>query len=115
MQIALLSDPLLDATTIDQNKTFAGPSRASTVAAVVMSNLAKPTAFEKKDVNGDGRIDLVMSFTQKDLAKYMMAGAVWDTYLYTYTSGKRICAFDTVKVKGQTNKKYSNAERGHDR
>lgn len=115
VQIALLSDPLLDATTIDQNKTFAGPSRASTVAAVVMSNLAKPTAFEKKDVNGDGRIDLVMSFTQKDLAKYMMAGAVWDTYLYTYTSGKRICAFDTVKVKGQTNKKYSNAERGHDR
>lgn len=115
VQIALLSDPLLDATTIDKNKTFAGPSRASTVAAVVMSNLAKPTAFEKKDVNGDGRIDLVMSFTQKDLVKYMMAGAVWDTYLYTYTSGKRICAFDTVKVKGQTNKKYSNAERGHDR
>lgn len=115
VQIALLSDPLLDATTIDKNKTFAGPSRASTVAAVVMSNLAKPTAFEKKDVNGDGRTDLVMSFTQKDLAKYMMAGAVWDTYLYTYTSGKRICAFDTVKVKGQTNKKDSNAERGHDR
>ena len=45
----------------------------------------------------------------------MMAGAVWDTYLYTYTRGKRICAFDTVPVKGQTNKKYSNAERGHDR
>lgn len=115
VKIALLSDTLLDATTIDKDKTFAGPSRASTVAAVVMSNLAKPKAFEKKDVNGDGKTDLVISFSQKDLTKYMMAGAVWDTYLYTYTSGKRICAFDTVPVKGQTNKKYSNAERGHDR
>lgn len=115
VRIALLSDPLLDATTIDRDKTFAGPSRASTVAVVVMSNLAKPTAFEEKDVNGDGKKDLVMSFSQKDLTKYMMPGAVWDTYLYTSTAGKRICAFDTVKVKGQTNKKYSNAERGHDR
>ena len=52
--------------------TFAGPSRASTVAAVVMSNLAKPKAFEKKDVNGDGKTDLVISFSQKDLTKYMI-------------------------------------------
>lgn len=115
VQIALLSDAQLDATTIDREKTFAGPSRASTVAKVVLSDLAKPQTFEKKDVNGDGRADLVISFSQKDLAKYMMAGAVWDTYLYTYTSGKRICAFDTVKVKGQTNRKYSNVDGGHDR
>ena len=115
VQIALLSDPLLDATTIDKDKTFAGPGRASTVAKVVLSDLAKPTAFEKKDVNGDGRADLLVSFSQKDLARFMMAGAEWDTYLYTYTSGKRICAFDTVRVKGQTNRKYSKIDGGHDR
>lgn len=115
VQIALLSDSLLDASSIDREKTFAGPSRASTVAKVVMGNLAKPTAFEEKDVNGDGRTDLVMSFSQKDLAKYMMAGVVWDTYLYTYTGGKRICAFDTVRVKGQTNRSYSKVDGGHDR
>lgn len=115
VQIALLSDPLLDATTIDKDKTFAGPSRASTVAKVVLSDLAKPTAFEKKDVNGDGRADLLVSFSQKDLARFMMAGAEWDTYLYTYTSGKRICAFDTVRIKGQTNRKYSKIDGGHDR
>ncbi len=115
VQIALLSDPLLDATTIDKDKTFAGPGRASTVAKVVLSDLAKPTAFEKKDVNGDGRVDLLVSFSQKDLARFMMAGAEWDTYLYTYTSGKRICAFDTVRVKGQTNRKYSKIDGGHDR
>lgn len=115
VQIALLSDPLLDATTIDKDKTFAGPGRASTVAKVVLSDLAKPTAFEKKDVNGDGRADLLVSFSQKDLARFMMAGAEWDTYLYTYTSGKRICAFDTVRIKGQTNRKYSKIDGGHDR
>lgn len=115
VQIALLSDPLLDATTIDKDKTFAGPGRASTVAKVVLSDLAKPTAFEKKDINGDGRADLLVSFSQKDLARFMMAGAEWDTYLYTYTSGKRICAFDTVRVKGQTNRKYSKIDGGHDR
>lgn len=115
VQIALLSDPLLDATTIDKDKTFAGPGRASTVAKVVLSDLAKPTTFEKKDVNGDGRADLLVSFSQKDLARFMMAGAEWDTYLYTYTSGKRICAFDTVRVKGQTNRKYSKIDGGHDR
>lgn len=115
VEIALISDPLLDATSIEKDQTFAGPSRASTVAKVVLSDLAKPQGFEARDVNGDGKKDLVMRFSQKDLAKYMMAGAVWDTYLYTYTGGKRICAFDTVRVKGQTNRSYAKIDGGHDR
>ena len=105
----------MDATSIEKDQTFAGPSRASTVAKVVLSDLAKPQGFEARDVNGDGKKDLVMRFSQKDLAKYMMAGAVWDTYLYTYTGGKRICAFDTVRVKGQTNRSYAKIDGGHDR
>ena len=56
-----------------------------------------------------------MTFAQKDLARFMMAGAVFDTWLYTREGGDRIAAFDTVKVAGATNKKFSSKERGHDR
>lgn len=43
------------------------------------------------------------------------AGAVYDTYLYTQEGRERVTAFDNVRIKGQTNKKYSSKERGHDR
>ena len=56
-----------------------------------------------------------MTFVQKDLARFMLAGAVYDTWLYTRDGGDRIAAFDTVKIEGQTNRKYSSKERGHDR
>lgn len=65
-------------------------------------------------LHGDGKLDMVMSFAQKDLAKNMMAGAVYDTYLYTQEGRERVTAFDNVRIKGQTNKKYSSKERGHD-
>ena len=80
-----------------------------------MSDLTQPKAFEKVDVDGDGKADMVMTFAQKDLARFMMAGAVFDTWLYTREGGDRIAAFDTVKVAGATNKKFSSKERGHDR
>lgn len=116
VKIALLSSDDLDATKINREKTWAGVSRESIGNGKVLSKeTAKPVAFETVDVNGDGKLDMVMSFAQKDLAKNMMAGAVYDTYLCTQEGRDRVTAFDTVRVKGQTNKKYSNKERGHDR
>ena len=97
VKIVLLSDASLDATKIDQTKTFAGVSRASNDKKVV-SDLAKPKAFEATDVNGDGKKDMVMTFVQKDLAQFMVPGAVYDTYLYTRNGNDRLTAFDTVKV-----------------
>ena len=97
VKIVLLSDASLDATKIDQTKTFAGVSRASNDKTVV-SDLAKPKAFEATDVNGDGKKDMVMTFVQKDLAQFMVPGAVYDTYLYTRNGNDRLTAFDTVKV-----------------
>ena len=115
VKIALLSDEKLDATKIDQKKTYAGVGRSSLTTSGVMSDLTQPKAFEKVDVDGDGKADMVMTFAQKDLARFMMAGAVFDTWLYTREGGDRIAAFDTVKVAGATNKKFSSKERGHDR
>ena len=97
IKIALLSDEDLDATQINREKTYAGISRASDGKAL-MSDLAKPTAYAIEDINGDGKKDMVMSFVQKDLAKFMVPGAVYDTYLYTRDGRDRLTAFDTVKV-----------------
>ena len=97
IKIALLSDEDLDATQISREKTYAGISRASNDKAL-LSDLAKPTAYAAEDVNGDGKNDRVMSFVQKDLAKFMVPGAVYDTYLYTRDGRDRVTAFDTVKV-----------------
>ena len=115
VKFALLSDEDLDATKIDQKNTYGGVGRSSLTTSGVMGDLAKPTAFAAEDVNGDGKLDMVMTFVQKDLARFMLAGAVYDTWLYTRDGGDRIAAFDTVKIKGQTNRKYSSKERGHDR
>ena len=98
VKIVLLSDEDLDATKIDREKTFAGISRASHDKAL-MSDLAKPVGYEAVDLNQDGKKDMVMTFVQKDLAKFMVPGAVYDTYLYTRDGGDRLTAFDTVKVK----------------
>ena len=97
IRIALLSDDDLDATEIDQKKTWAGVSHASEDKAL-LSDLAQPTSYTATDVNNDGKPDMVMTFVQKDLAKFMVPGAVYDTYLYTRDGGDRITAFDTVKV-----------------
>lgn len=116
VKIALLSCDDLDATKINRDKTSAGVSRESIGNGKILSQeTAKPVALETADVDGDGKLDMVMSFAQKDLAKNMMAGAVYDTYLYTQEGRERVTAFDTVRIKGQTNKKYSSKERGHDR
>lgn len=115
VKFALLSDDDLDATKIDQKNTYGGVGRSSLTTKGVMSDLAQPVSFSAEDVNGDGKKDMVMTFVQKDLARFMMAGAVYDTWLYTRDGGDRIAAFDTVKIKGQTNRKFSTKERGHDR
>ena len=113
--IIAFDDEKLDATKIDQKNTYGGVGRSSLTTSGVMSDLAQPVAFSAEDVNGDGKKDMVMTFVQKDLARFMMAGAVYDTWLYTRDGGDRIAAFDTVKIKGQTNRKFSTKERGHDR
>lgn len=115
VKFALLSDEDLDATKIDQSKTYGGVGRSSLTTSGVMADLAQPVAFTAEDVNGDGKKDMVMTFVQKDLARFMLAGAVYDAWIYTRDGGDRIAAFDTVKIKGQTNRKYSTKERGHDR
>ena len=115
VKFALLSDEDLDATKIDQTKTYGGVGRSSLTTSGVMSDLAQPVSYATEDVNGDGKLDMVMTFVQKDLARFMLAGAVYDTWLYTRDGGDRIAAFDTVKIEGQTNRKYSSKERGHDR
>ena len=115
VKFALLSDEDLDATKIDQTKTYGGVGRSSLTTSGVMSDLAQPVSYATEDVNGDGKLDMVMTFVQKDLARFMLAGAVYDTWLYTRDGSDRIAAFDTVKIEGQTNRKYSSKERGHDR
>ena len=98
VNVVLYSDGTLDATKAVVEKTRCGVGRSSIGNKNVVADLAGVVKSEVKDVDGDGRKDLVLSFRQKDVAFGMLPGAVYDTWLYTWVNGKRICAFDTGRV-----------------
>ena len=108
VDVVLYSDKTLDATKIVVDKTFCGAGRASVGNKTTMDMLAKPVKTEVKDVDGDGRMDLVLSFKQDALAFGMLHGMVYDTWLYTWYNGKRVTAFDSVFVEGEKEKSASN-------
>ena len=60
--------------------------------------LGQATKVTFKDMNEDGQKDAVLTFTQKDVSKHLLAGAFHDVWLYGYVGDKRVAAMDTVKV-----------------
>lgn len=99
VELAVLSDARLDATKINLKRTHAGVGRASVGAKRVVGDLAQPVAHSVRDVDNDGRPDLVLTFKQKDLALETLPGARYDLWLYTFdAAGKRITAFDTIGI-----------------
>lgn len=99
VNIAILSDKKLKAEDINDSQTVAGPGRSSVGAKVTLSSLAKPTASEVKDVNGDGIKDKVLSFKAKEIAKDMLPGAVYDVWVYSEAKGKPVTGFGTALIK----------------
>lgn len=100
VQVVLFSTGKLDATKADPKNTWGGVGRASIGNKITMGEkLAQPVKTEVRDVNGDGKKDMVFTFTQKGLAQNMLAGANYDVWLYTYVNGKRVAAMDTAFVE----------------
>ncbi|MCG5030097.1 C69 family dipeptidase [Mesosutterella sp. OilRF-GAM-744-9] len=99
----LFSRKGFDATKIDKERTWAGLSRESiTNGRTLSESTGKAAGFEEKDMNGDGLPDMVITFRQKDVAKNMLPGVEYDTYLYTRAGDTRITGFDVLRVKGET-------------
>lgn len=101
VDVVLYSDKDLDATKIDLKRTYAGVGRASIGNTGLVSQLAQPVKTEARDVDGDGKADLVMSFSMKALSFEMLAGANYDLWLYTFEGDDRITAMDTVIVESE--------------
>ena len=100
VEAVLFSSASLNAAKADAAQTFAGVGRASIGNNVKMAEkLAKPVKTEVRDVDGDGLNDVVFTFVQKDLAANMLPGAVFDIWLHTEVSGKRIAAMDTAFIE----------------
>ena len=78
--------------------------RASVGNTGVISQLAQPVKHEARDVDGDGKTDLVLSFKMKPLTLNMLAGANYDLWLYTYSGDERIAAMDDVLVQSEAYK-----------
>ena len=115
VKVVLFSTDKFDATKADAKRTWGGVGRASIGNKITMGQkLAKPVKAEVRDVDGDGRKDMVFTFTQKGLAQNMLAGANYDIWLHTYVDGKRVAAMDTAFIetegyKGPT-KRTQNAD-----
>ena len=115
VKVVLFSSDKLDATKADPKRTWGGVGRASIGNKITMGQkLAQPVKAEVRDVDGDGRKDMVFTFTQKGLAQNMLAGANYDIWLHTYVDGKRVAAMDTAFIetegyKGPT-KRTQNAD-----
>lgn len=114
VDIVLYSDDTLDATKVDLKRTFAGAGRASVGAPVVMSHLAQPKATQARDVDGDGKKDMVFSFAPKELTHELFLGNIYDLWLYTYDGDKRITSFDAVLVDDPESKKIYKRTVGSD-
>ena len=99
VDLVLFSKGKMDATKIDLAKTYAGVGRASINKAKMSEKLASPVKTAKRDVNGDGKLDMVLSFSQKALANEMVTGATYDVWLYTFNGKQRIAAMDTTFVE----------------
>lgn len=100
VDLVLFSKGKMDATKIDLSKTYAGVGRASIGNKIKMADkLAQPVKTAKRDVDGDGKLDMVLTFTQKDLAKNMLAGATYDIWLHTFNGKERIAVMDTAFVE----------------
>ena len=100
VEVVLFSTDKFDATKADAKRTWGGVGRASIGNKITMGDkLAQPVKAKARDVNGDGRKDMVFTFTQKGLAQNMLAGATYDIWLHTYVNGKRVAAMDTAFVE----------------
>ena len=100
VKVVLFSSDKLDATKADPKRTWGGVGRASIGNKITMGQkLAQPVKAEVRDVDGDGRKDMVFTFTQKGLAQNMLAGANYDIWLHTYVDGKRVAAMDTAFIE----------------
>lgn len=100
VDIVLYSKGKMDATKIDLKKTYAGVGRASIGNKIKMADkLAQPVKTTKRDVDGDGKVDMILTFTQKDLAKNMLAGATYDIWLHTFVGNQRIAVMDTAFIE----------------
>ena len=102
VQMVLFSSDKLDASKADPKKSWAGVGRASIGNKVTVDKkLAHPVKTEIRDVDGDGRKDMVFTFTQKDLAQNMIPGATFDIWLHTHVDGKRVAAMDTAFIEAK--------------
>ncbi len=114
VDIVLYGDKTLDVKKVDASRIHAGVGRASVGANGVVGDLAKPVSQSVRDIDGDGTPDLIMQFKQADLAKYMIAGAAYDVWVYGFAGEKRITAFDTVGVASEGYKGPQKRTRAHD-
>ena len=99
VDVVLFGDKTLDVSKVDPKKVWLGASRANVRNRILMADaLGQATKVTFKDMNEDGQKDAVLTFTQKDVSKHLLAGAFHDVWLYGYVGDKRVAAMDTVKV-----------------
>ena len=99
VDVVLFGDKTLDVSKVDPKKVWLGASRANVRNRILMADaLGQATKVTFKDMNEDGQKAAVLTFTQKDVSKHLLAGAFHDVWLYGYVGDKRVAAMDTVKV-----------------
>lgn len=115
VDVVLYSDAKLDASKIDLSRTHAGVGRSSIGTTGVVSALAKPVKHEVKDMNGDGKKDMVLTFKASEIAQNMIPGATYDIWLYTMDGKKRVAGFDTALIEPDGYKPVKAKSETHDR
>ncbi len=98
VEIVLFADKGLSASKVNKSLIRAGVGRASVGAKGAVDSMAKPVSSRLEDINNDGKKDLVLGFSQKELAKDMVPNAVYDVWLYAVSGNKEISAFDVVSI-----------------
>lgn len=100
VSVVLFGSQTFAADKVDVQNIRAGLGRMSADTKITMNELATPLSVTVEDVDGDGVADVKLTFAQKDLARFMLPGAVYDVWFYVYADGKPIAAMDTAFIHG---------------
>lgn len=97
VDVALLSEKGFDATKLDQAHThFGSPYPDGSIE--LNKKMDKPEKVTKKDVNGDGLADAVITFKVEGATAFTFKDVLTELYLFTRVNGKPVATFDTVKI-----------------
>lgn len=96
-RLAILGSPSLDARKINPESLVITTGLPNEDIEII-KNPAKAISLDYEDVDGDGVIDAVATFSTRLATQYAVPGSLQEIYVFGKADGKKFAGFDVVKM-----------------